>query len=136
MRHSVVRIDESLRRRWGLPSQGETRIAYVADIEGSGVGCAPCYTPAGGVAPLGKFQIYPQGRTFTVNIDDVGTQDGAGVWVGLGGNGVDFRGCLRVRTTRTFTGQTAGEAIWVVLHATRAVEDCPATAGVMTFTGV
>lgn len=115
---------------------GEARITYIASVEGSWVGC--CDTPAGRVAPTGIFHVYPLGRSFTFSIDDFGTLDGARVAVYVSGNGLYFNGCMPVRTTTTFTGHSAGGDILVALGATRLAEDfpCPATAGVVTVTGV
>jgi hypothetical protein len=119
---------------------GEDRITYVASDGTTWSTLSNRDTPAGRVAAAGTFTVYPRGKTFTLHIDDFGTEDGDRVRVSVSGNGLDFHGCLPVRTTRTFTGVTAGEDVHVTLMAVRALVpvpyDCPATAGVVTVTGV
>lgn len=90
-----------------------------------------------GVEPDGAFWVSPLGTSFTFNIDDVGTQDGGEVSVYLNdGDGIYFRGCIPVRTTRTFTTRSAGGSVFVVILGAPFGLPCPATAGVVTVTGV
>ena len=111
---------------------GEAHTAYVAAVDAGYVGCigiAGCP-----VEPDGSFYVHPTGTSFTLNVDDFGTEDGSAVWVRVLGNGLDFGGCIPVRTPRTFTGQVDGEHVHVEIRAT--FVPCPATAGSVTVSGV
>lgn len=113
------------------PTPAQAHVAYVASAAPTYVGCFD--SPACGVEPDGSFYVTPTGRSFTLSIDDIGTPDGGQVWVSVSGNGVDFAGCLPVRTSTTFTGHGAGAYAVVTLRAVGV--PCPATAGVVIVSG-
>ena len=121
-----------------VPGPGQVRVIYAASVDGGSVPC--CSTPAGQVAPTGSFSVHPLGKSFALDVDDVGTPDGGNVYVSLDGS-IGFHGCIPVRTPRTFAALHAGEVIRVSLKAGPLWADsntmsCPATAGVVTVTGL
>lgn len=119
------------------PVPGEHQVVYMASVDPAAVGCRVFYVVSTcQFAPDGHFYIRPVGTTFTFSIDDVGTQDGGAVSVYLSGDGVNFLGCIPVRTTRTFTKQSAGGYVYIIVRGAPLGLPCPGTAGVVTFTGV
>lgn len=112
-------------------ASNEVEVAYVADATSASVGCFG--SPACAAQPDGSFYVTPAGRSFTLNVDDLGTMDGDHVWISVRGNGIDVASCVPVRTTRSFTGLHAGAHVLVIIRALGV--PCPATAGVVTVTG-
>lgn len=70
----------------------------------------------GTIELMGTLFVTPNGTSFTININDLGTPDGLDVWVSAFSAGERlFSGCMPVRSTRTIAGATANQEVRITI---------------------